>query len=233
MKVRNPPILVVVASALAVACLLPAGLAAQAKPAPTPPPAAAPAPPAAAAKPAPAPAAKPAAPVKPPTLGSLAVPSLAAADYQRIDLPGGTPDHPFPYTIEIPKSWKVNERKGSPVLLLGVDGVDPEKDPRVVVVRISRAPLDKPEETVKNIKLSAENDPSFKAPLVEVREVGGTRGVLVEMRSGSGDAERGTLVLKMPLPKTSVDFLASAAAADFPKLRPFFERVLLSVRPRK
>ena len=44
--------------------------------------------------------------------------------------------------------------------------------------------------------------------------------------------ERGSLILKMPLQKTSVDFLATAGMGDFAKLRPFFERVLLSVRPR-
>jgi hypothetical protein len=66
--------------------------------------------------------------------------------------------------------------------------------------------------------------------LVEVRDLQGVKGVLVRMDSGAGDAARSTLVLKLPLEKAGVDFSASAPRAEFEKMLPTYERILLSVR---
>ena len=69
------------------------------------------------------------------------------------------------------------------------------------------------------------------APRVEVKEVGGVRGILVQMDTGAGDKARSSLTLKMPLANLGVDFVASAPRAEFPKQAPLYERILLSVRP--
>jgi hypothetical protein len=66
---------------------------------------------------------------------------------------------------------------------------------------------------------------------VEVRELGGVRGVLVQMDVGEGDQARSSLILKLPFEKVSMDFAASASRAAFTKHLPLYERILLSVRP--
>lgn len=155
----------------------------------------------------------------------------ASAEYQRVELPGGE-GKPFPYTVEIPKDWQVREVEGMPGVWLGPAGVEPPNDPRLIYVRISLARVDNPEEVVTNIKASDAKQEGWSAPLAEVREVGGVKGVLVRMDSGVGDAARSTLALKLPLEGGGVDFMASAKRDEFEKLLPTYERVLLSVRRR-
>lgn len=155
----------------------------------------------------------------------------AGAEYQRVELPGGE-GKPFPYTVEIPKDWQVREVEGIPGVWLGPAGAEPPNDPRLIYVRISLGSLANPEQVVTNIKANDAKQEEWSAPLAEVREVGGVKGVLVRMDSGAGDAARSTLALKLPLEAGGVDFMASAKRDEFEKLRPTYERVLLSVRRR-
>lgn len=152
--------------------------------------------------------------------------------FQRVELPGGE-GRPFPYTLAVPADWRMYQTASSAGVWLGPAGAVPGKDPRMIFVRISTASLADPVAVAANIRANDETNASWVAPLVEVREVGGVRGVLVRMDSGEGAAARSTLVLKLPLPKTSVDFMASAPRADFETLRPAYESILLSARPVK
>lgn len=154
------------------------------------------------------------------------------AGTKRVELPGGE-GKPFPYTVEIPQDWELRELPNAPGVWLGPKGAEPEKDPRMIYVRISRTPLTDPETLAAGIRANDQKDETFSAPLVEVREVAGVKGLLLRMDSGAGDAARSTLILKMPLEKTSVDFTASAGSKEFETLRPSFEKVLFSVRPRE
>jgi hypothetical protein len=169
----------------------------------------------------PPPASAPAAPTPP---------AAAGAGFHRIELPGGAGE-PFPYTVEVPVDWQVHHLKDAPGIWLGPADAQPPDDPRLVYVRVSRVPLANPAETVASIKANDAADGSWSAPLVEVREVGGVKGILVQMDSGAGERARSTLTLKMPLPKTSVDFIGSSRQDQFARLRPAYERVLFSVRP--
>jgi hypothetical protein len=216
--------------------------------------AAVPAVPAAAQQPSPPPAAtapqpKPAAPAQAPAAPNLptvpsnqvhSAPPARAADqtgtqpgFQRVVLPGGGEGLPFPYTIDVPADWRMYQTPTSAGVWLGPAGAEPGKDPRMVFVRISTASLADPVAVAANIRANDESNANWTAPVVEVREVAGVRGVLVRMDSGEGAAARSTLVLKLPLPKTSVDFMASAPRADFETLRSAYESILLSVRPVK
>jgi|HubBroStandDraft_3_1064219.scaffolds.fasta_scaffold77023_2 hypothetical protein len=164
-----------------------------------------------------------------------APPPAAASGYHRVELPGAA-DKKFPYTVEVPQGWTVHEIKDTPALLwLGPEGGNPasESDANLVLVRLSPAELGKPEDVVAKLKQQVPADGSWTAPVVEVREVGGVRGVWVQMNTASGAATRKTLILKLPLPRTSVDFIARAAGETFDKMRPEYERILLSVRPLK
>lgn len=154
-----------------------------------------------------------------------------AGGYHRIGLPG-TADKPFPYTVEVPTGWTVKDSKDMPGLWLGPADAQPPQDPRLVYVRISPAKLDDPEKAAANIRANDAKDDSFSAPLVEVRDLEGIKGVLVRLDSGSGDKARSTLVLKLPFESGGVDFLAGAPRAEFEKLLPTYQRVLLSVRRR-
>jgi hypothetical protein len=165
---------------------------------------------------------------EPPAPAQPAAPAAGAS--QRIELPGA-PEKPFPYTVEIPAGWQLREVEGIPGVWLGPTDAQPPNDPRLIYVRISPASLADPAQTAANIRAADEKQP-WSAPLVEVREVGGIRGVLVRMDSGEGDAARSTLVLKLPLEGGGVDFLGSAPRAEFEKLLPVYEKVLFSVRPR-
>ena len=169
-------------------------------------------------------------PAAPPATAQAAQPS-AAGQPRRVALPG--PDgKPFPYTIELPAGWQVQSSKTVPGLFLGPAAAgEPENDPRMIYVRVSPASLLDPEAVVANIKKSDAADDRWSAPLVEVREIGGVRGVLVRMDSGSGDQARSTLVLKMPFGQSSVDFMASAPRAEFESRLAGYQSVILSVLP--
>lgn len=150
---------------------------------------------------------------------------------RRIDVPGPE-GKPFPYSIEIPADWQVQSSKNVPGVFLGPPApAGPENDPHLIYVRVSPASVLDPDAVVANIKKSAGTD--WSAPLVEVREIGGVRGVLVRMDSGTADQARSTLVLKMPLGKTSLDFMVSGPRAEFERQLPDYQRVILSVRPAK
>jgi len=160
-----------------------------------------------------------------------AMPADFAGPTHRVPLPG--PDgKAFPYTVEIPAGWQVLFSKSVAGLFVGpASALEPEKDERMIYVRVSSVSLLDPEAVVANIKKSDAADDTWSAPLVKVHEIGGVRGVLVRMDSGSGAEARSTLVLKMPLGQTSVDFMASAPRADFERLLPGYQRVILSVLP--
>jgi hypothetical protein len=174
-------------------------------------------------------AAAPAAPAAP---ASPAGPATSSGQTRRVQIPG--PDLKLlPYTIEIPAGWQMQASKQKDIqgVFIGPLATEPEKDARMIYVRVSPASLADPEAVVANIKQSDAADDTWSAPLVEVREVGGVRGVLVRMDSGSGAEARSTLVLKMPLGQTSIDFMASAPRAEFERLLPGYQRVILSVQP--
>ena len=120
-----------------------------------------------------------------------------AATMQRVELPGAE-GQPFPYTIEIPAAWQVRNIEGSPGVWLGPPAADPQQDPNFVYVRISPASLAEPEKVVASIRATDAQSTGWSAPVVEVREVGGAKGVLVRMESGEGMAARTTLALKLP-----------------------------------
>jgi hypothetical protein len=194
--------------------------------------------PAAALSSTPTAAAAPAAPRPPsPTSqqssGAPVAPSGQGGLARRVELAG--PDGKlYPYTIELPAGWAVLHSKEIPGVFLGPASVSaPESDSRVIYVRVSPVSLANPDEVVANIKKSAAAADSWSAPLVEVREIGGVRGVLVRMDSGSGEKARSTLVLKMPLGETSLDFMASAPRAEFERQLPGYQRVILSVLPAR
>jgi hypothetical protein len=204
--------------ALTVSFLLQVGSAFAEAPAPLAP--AVPAAPALAAPASPAPgAAKHAAPAP-----------AAAGGYHRVELPTGGAK--FPYTVEIPAGWSVHPVKGQPALWLGPEGeTEASGDASGVFVVISRASVAEPEKNLENIKKTASApDSDWSAPLAEVREVGGVRGILVQMDSGTGANATSTLVLKLPLQKTSVDFMGRSPHAEFASHRPSYERILFSVR---
>jgi hypothetical protein len=175
---------------------------------------------AAVAAPQAAPAPAPAQPSPPP----------AAAAGHRIELPGAE-GKAFPYTIEIPDDWQQRQVKGIPGVWLGPHGAEPPNDPRLIYVRISQASLADPEGTAAAIRSNDASQADWVAPLVEVRDVGGVRGVLVQMDSGQAAQARSTLALKLPVGRGSVDFLFSAPRGEFEKLRPAMEKILLTVRP--
>jgi hypothetical protein len=160
-----------------------------------------------------------------------AAPATTASSYHRIEIPGAE-GKPFPYTVEVPAGWQVREVPGSPGLWLGPADAQPPADPRLVYVRISLTPLDDVDKAAANIRANDAGNNDWSAPLVEVRDLEGVKAVLVRMDRGTAEAARSTLALKLPLEKGGVDFLASAPRAEFEKMLPTYERILLSVRRR-
>jgi hypothetical protein len=165
---------------------------------------------------------------------STASTAAFAQSFHRIELKPSAPGakgQPLPYTIEVPEGWQARQVEGYPGLWIGPAGAKPPEDPRLIWVRGSQVPLADPEKVVANVKANDEKDATWSAPRVEVREVGGVRGVLIQTLSGDKDKARGALTLKVPLAGVSLDFIGSAPVAELPRMLPVYEKILLSVRP--
>ena len=154
----------------------------------------------------------------------------AAPGFHRVDLKPAQ-GQALPYTIEVPADWSVRQIATAPGLWLGPADAAPPNDPRLVWVRGSGVSLADPAAVVANIRQNAAAQKGWTAPLAEVREVGGVKGVLVRMDSGEGAAARSTLTLKLPLEKAAVDFVCQGERKSFEQNLARCERVLLSVRP--
>ncbi len=139
----------------------------------------------------------------------------------------------LPYTIELPDGWEVREDKDYPGLWLGPADAKIPSDPRLVWVRGSRGTVANPEDAAARIRAADAEQKDWAASRLEVKEVGGVKGVLVRMDSGEGDQARSTLALKMPFFSTALDFMASGPRAEFEKMLPVYEQILFSVRPEK
>jgi hypothetical protein len=168
------------------------------------------------------------------SLALLAMPVMPATPetpkFHRVELkpPKGAA---LPYTLEVPQDWQVRQDADFPGLWIGPADAKPPEDPRLIWVRGSKVSLAKPAEIVANIKANDAAHPEWSAPLVEARTVGGANCVLVQMETGTGDKARTSLTLKVPFQTVSVDFIASSPRADFAKMQPMYERILLSVQP--
>lgn len=162
----------------------------------------------------------------------------AEQQFHRVELkPTQSTGQALPYTVEVPADWQVREIEGFPGLWLGPEGITPPKtaqdpqDPRLIWIHGSMVSMDDPEKLVANIKATDAEKPEWTAPMVEVREVGGLKGLLVRMDAGEGDQARSNLTLKLPLQKLAIDFVATAKRTEFEQNLPLYERILLSVRP--
>lgn len=153
-----------------------------------------------------------------------ATPSAPAkVEYHRVLLSLGQ-GKDLPYTIEVPKDWTIRPAGNAPGIWVGPPDAKTSADPRMIWVRGSRVSLADPETVASNIRANDAQNDQWTAPRVEVKDLGGVRGLLVRMDTGTGDAMRSTLTLKVPLANAALDLVASATNAEI-------ERVLLSVRP--
>jgi hypothetical protein len=168
----------------------------------------------------------------PETAPKPTMPEKATEAFHRVELkPTRSQGQPLPYTLEVPAGWEVREVEGYPGLWIGPADAKPPQDPRLIWVHGSKVSMAEPEKLVANIKASDAEKAEWSAPRVEVKEVGGVRGLLVQMDAGEGDQARSNLTLKMPLQNLAIDFVATASRAEFQKNLPLYERILLSVRP--
>jgi len=166
----------------------------------------------------------------PPSTATVAPGKPAEGTFHRVELKGAT-GQALPYTIEVPAGWEPRQVAGIPGLWVGPADAKPPEDPRLIWVRGTLVSLTEPDKLAATIRANDKADPKWSAPRVEVKELGGVRGVLVQMDVGEGDKARSSLILKLPLEKVSVDITATAPRAEFPKHLPLYERILLSARP--
>jgi hypothetical protein len=137
----------------------------------------------------------------------------------------------LPFTLEVPADWQVRQVEKFPGLWIGPADAKPPEDPRLIWVRGSKVSLADPAAIVANIKANDINHPEWSAPRVEVKPVAGLQCVLVEVENGEGDKARTSLTLKVPFKTVSVDLVASADRAEFPRMLPLYERILSSLQP--
>ncbi|HEX5757944.1 MAG TPA: hypothetical protein VF121_02015 [Thermoanaerobaculia bacterium] len=169
--------------------------------------------------------------VVPLALLALAAPAAAARKPARpLALPA-VDGRTIPYVVVVPRDWDVRQVPGGgPGLWIGRPGARPEAEPELLHVLPSAQPFGDPQQVVAAIRAADQAAAAWSAPLVEVREVAGTRGVLMRMETGEGAAARTVLALRLPAGEGSVDFLLSARRADFARLEPLFTTVLTSLR---
>src|SRR5947199_7400564 len=165
-----------------------------------------------------------------PALALAAPPSATVAPgkpaegtFHRVELKGAT-GQALPYTIEVPAGWEPRQVAGIPGLWVGPADAKPPEDPRLIWVRGTLVSFAEPDKLAATIRANDAADPKWSAPRVEVKEVGGVRGLLVQMEIGEGDKARSSLILKLPLDKVSLDITASASRAEFLKQLPLYER---------
>lgn len=152
--------------------------------------------------------------------------------FHRVELkPTRSQGEALPYTLEVPADWQVREVEGFPGLWIGPADAKPPQDPRLIWIHGSQVAVTEPEKLAANIRANDAEKAEWSAPRVEVKEVGGVRGLLVRMDAGEGGQARSTLTLKLPLQNLGIDFVATASRAEFEKNLPLYERILLSVRP--
>ena len=166
----------------------------------------------------------------PPSSTTVAPGKPAAGTFHRIELAAGL-GKALPYTIEVPMGWEARQVAGAPGLWIGPADAKPPEDPRLIWVRGTMVSLAEPDKLAATIRANDAADPKWSAPRVEVKDVGGVRGILVQMNTGEGDKARSSLILKLPLGKVSVDIAATATPAEFSQRLPLYEQILLSVRP--
>src|SRR4029077_18284131 len=134
----------------------------------------------------------------PPSSTTVAPGKPAEGTFHRIELAAG-PGKALPYTIEVPMGWEPRQVAGFPGLWVAPADAKPPEDPRLIWVRGTMISLAEPDKLVATIRANDASDPKWSAPRVEVKEVGGVRGVLVQMDTGEGDKARSSLILKLPL----------------------------------
>jgi hypothetical protein len=178
----------------------------------------------------------PASPAAPPpaAVPQPATPAeLMAAKLQRIQLPG-VGGKPFYYTLAVPDDWMVyQEKKVDAGMWIGPPGAQ-AGDPRMVYVRVTTTSLTSVEAAANSLRRADAADVTWSASSIEIKQVGSVRGLLVQIDAGPGDWEHSTLSLRLPLPnRNSAEFWFAGNRYDFAKLRPFYEKVLLSVLPYK
>jgi hypothetical protein len=165
------------------------------------------------------------------TAALIAIPAVAAeAPFHRVELKPAK-GAALPYTLEVPQDWQVRQVDNFPGLWIGPADAKPPEDPRLIWVRGSQVSLADTHKIVANIKANDAAHPEWSAPRVEARTVGGANCVLVQMETGTADKARTSLTLKVPFQTVSVDLIASSPRADFLKMLPMYERILLSVQP--
>jgi hypothetical protein len=171
------------------------------------------------------PVAPPAKPAAPPVK-----PGGAASDIRRIVVApkGGTP---LPYSIEVPATWIVRQADGLPGLFIGPADAKPPDDPRLIWIRGSQVPLSDPYKVLESIQANDPAKSGWTAQRAEIKDLGGVRGVLVRVDSGTGDKVRSSLILKLPLADRSADFMMTADKGQFEMQQSAYEKMLLSVRP--
>jgi hypothetical protein len=177
------------------------------------------------AKPAVTVTAKPVVPAAPAT-------SAKAEDaWRRIMVQPADGKDPLPYTIEVPRDWHVRQSEKIPGLFVGPADAKVGEDSRLIWIRGSQIPVSDAEKVAADIRKTDAEKPEWAAPRVEVKDLGGVRGVLVRIDSGEADKAHSSLILKLPLQNLGIDFVVSAPRGDFDKMLPTYEKVLLSVRP--
>jgi hypothetical protein len=176
----------------------------------------------------PVPPSKPSKPSKP-----AAPPAKAGAapEIRRIVVAPSKGGAPLPYSIEVPTTWIVRQVEGLPGLCIGPADAKPPEDPRLIWIRGSQVPLADAYKVADSIRANDPAKTGWSAPRVEVKDLGGIRGVLVRIDSGTGDKARSSLILKVPLQALSADFVMSADRAPFETMLPAYEKMFLSVRP--
>ncbi len=170
-----------------------------------------------------APPAKPAAP-------PAATPG-GVSDVRRIVVAPSKGGAPLPYSIEVPSAWIVRQAEGLPGLFIGPADAKPPDDPRLIWIRGSQVPLSDPYKVMESIRANDPAKTGWSAPRIEIKDVGGVRGVLVRVDAGTGDKVRSSLILKLPLADHSADFVMTAGKGQFEMQESAYEKMFLSVRP--
>lgn len=172
-----------------------------------------------------------------PTKPSAPALDLEALEFESVSLldPNDT-NTLLPYLVDLPRSWEMRSWAKGLFLAISPAGQDPPKadqaqNPWVVAARVRQVIFPGAESAIAALKDNAAKATAWTLVSVEAHEFGSAHGLVAITDSGKGELQSRTMTVRVPLPKGTLDLVASAPAKDFATFRPLYERILLSLQP--
>jgi len=187
-------------------------------------------------------AAKPA-PKSPATAAVKPVKPAPKIDLEATDFQSVQPTNPsdeaktLPYVLDVPRGWEMRTWSSGGFVMIGPKGQMPptggaaRQNPWVIALHLNPKKFPGAEQAIADLKANLAKTTGFTLISAEVRDFGGTPGMLALTDSGADELSTRTYTVRVPLGDTTLDVIASAPRGEFAEFQPLYERILFSLQP--